>query len=284
MLGSRRPWRLEAAGRGYGMAPMGKASSSKKVARAARAGSTHKGPERRELGFPLAIAVTVLLGSSLVLYARSDNSTAVEPKLGTHWHAAYGIYNCDHWEAPVADNGTDPHGIHTHDQDSTADGGIMHIHPFDSSAAGSNATFGMFFDTEGVKASNDQIEFPTGVVLKKGAMCGDKPGVLQVVRFDADNSATPGEVVLKDFDNVRYRKDREAFTVAIVPEGAEVPRPTSIPLLDALSDVASGAAGSTGSTGSSGASGSTGASGSGSSGATGASTTVASSAPTTTAP
>ncbi len=280
---------------------MGKASSSKKVARAARAGSTHKGPERRELGFPLAVAVTVLLGSSLVLYARSDNSTAVEPKIGTHWHAAYGIYNCDHWEAPVADNGTDPHGIHTHDQDSTADGGIMHVHPFDSSAAGTNAKFKVFFDTEGVKSSNSEIDFPSGVVLKNGAMCGDKPGVLQVVRFDANNAATPGEVVLKDFSNVRYRKDREAFTIALVPSGTAVLRPTSIPQLDALSDLGtssgatgtgatgSGASGTgaSGGSGASGASGSTaasGASGTGASGASGSSTTVASSTPTTTAP
>lgn len=257
---------------------MGKASSSKKVARAARAGSTHKGPERRELGFPLAIALTVLLGSALVLYARADESAAVEPKLGTHWHAAYGIYNCDKWEAPAADSGTDPDGIHTHDQDSTADGGIMHVHPFNSTAAGANAKLGVFFDALGIKASNDQIELPSGLVLKNGAMCGDKPGVLQIVRFDADNSATAGEVSLKDFDNVRYRKDREAFTIALVPEGTEVPRPTSIPLLDSLSDVEP-TTGATGTTGSSGATGAT-----GTSGATGASTTTAASAPTTTAP
>ena len=72
---------------------MGKASSSKKVARAARAGSTSKGPERKELGFPLAIAVTVLLGSALVLYARGHEDTVVEPRLGTTWFAGYGIYN-----------------------------------------------------------------------------------------------------------------------------------------------------------------------------------------------
>jgi hypothetical protein len=288
---------------------MGKASSSKKVARAARAGSTHKGPERRELGFPLAVAVTVLLGSSLVLYARSDGSTAVEPKIGTHWHAAYGIYNCDHWEAPAPEVKDDPHGIHTHDADNTPTGGIMHIHPFDSSAAGANAKFKVFFDTVGIKSSNAKIEFPNGVTLENGAKCGDKPGVLQVVRFDADNTAATSVTVTKDFSNVRYRKDREAFTIALVPEGTPVPPPTQETLdkLNLLSDVgsASGATGSgatgTGSTatsgasgtgasgdsGASGASGSTaasGASGSGASGSSGSSTTVASSTPTTTAP
>lgn len=268
---------------------MGKASSSKKVARAARAGSTSKGPERRELGFPLAVAVTVILGSALVLYARSDDASAVEPKIGTHWHAAYGIYNCDKWEAPVADNGQDPHGIHTHDQDATAEGGIMHVHPFDGSAAGSKATMGVFFDTLGVKVSNDKIELPNGVVLENGAKCGDKDAVLQVVRFAGGSGAATldsynqTDVYTKDFGKIRYRGDREAFTIALLPAGATVPKPTSIPQLDQLSDI-EGATGATGATGSA-TSGATGSGTSGSTGSTGSTGTSGSSgaAPTTTA-
>lgn len=258
---------------------MGKASSSKKVARAARAGATTKSSERRELGFPLAVAVTIILGSALVLYARSDDASAVEPKIGTHWHAAYGIYNCDKWEPPVQDNGQDPHGIHTHDADATAEGGIMHVHPFDSSAGGSKATLGVFFETLGVKVSNDKIELPSGTVLQNGAKCGDKDAVLQIVRFDAPGgaSASPdnysqAEVYTKDFTKIRYREDREAFTIALVPEGTTVPKPTSISQLDQLSDLTD----STGATGASGAGG-TGASGTGASGtgASGAATTTA---------
>src|SRR5687768_17955782 len=81
---------------------MGKASSAKKLARAARAGSASKGRDRREMGFPLIVALVLLLGTSLVIYARSSRSDAVSPKLnvgaagvtGDHWHAALGIYNC----------------------------------------------------------------------------------------------------------------------------------------------------------------------------------------------
>src|SRR5688500_19654895 len=84
---------------------MGKASSAKKLARAARAGSASKGRDRREMGFPLIVALVLLLGTSLVIYARSSRSDAVSPKLnvgaagvtGDHWHAALGIYNCDHF-------------------------------------------------------------------------------------------------------------------------------------------------------------------------------------------
>ena len=266
---------------------MGKASSSKKVARAARVGNTSKGPERRQLGFPLAIAVTVLLGTTLVLFARSSGSSAVEPKLKTHWHAAYGIWNCDHWEAPVADNQLDPHGIHTHDADATATGGIMHIHPFDSSAAGVNATFSVFFNTLGVKWSNSKIEFPAGVTLANGTKCGDKDAVLEVVRWDANKGSAPPEVIIKDLGKIRYRKDREAFTIALVPKDTavtDVPKPTSIPQLDQLSDLGASGASGTGTSGS-GASG-TGASGTGTSGsgASGTSSTTAAAPTTTSAP
>ena len=73
---------------------MGKASSAKKVARAARAGGSRRSGQRRALGFPLAIFVVVALGLSLVLVARSERITNAEPKVGDHIHAAYSTYTC----------------------------------------------------------------------------------------------------------------------------------------------------------------------------------------------
>ena len=45
---------------------MGKASSSKKVARAARAGGRSSGSKQRNLLFPAAIGVIILLGTGLI--------------------------------------------------------------------------------------------------------------------------------------------------------------------------------------------------------------------------
>ena len=115
---------------------MGKASSSKKVARAARAGSTHKGPERRALGFPLAIVAVVLLGTGLVVFSRENRDEAIPPTLNDHWHAAYGIWNCGQWEPALVDAGQDLNGIHTHTD------GVIHIHPFSSASTGNRATRG----------------------------------------------------------------------------------------------------------------------------------------------
>jgi hypothetical protein len=210
---------------------MGKASSSKKVARAARAGSTHKGPERRALGFPLAIAVTVLLGTSLVLYARDNRSEAIAPTLDDHWHAAYGIWNCDKWEASLSDIGEDLSGIHSH-----ADG-IIHIHPFNSGAAGSRATLGKFFETEGVDASDDKITLPSGVVLDESAGCGGETAQIVVARWPHDDPDATPQIIDHDFSKIRLREDREVFTIALVKQGDTPPRPESVPALDNLSDV-----------------------------------------------
>ena len=40
-----------------------------------------------------------------------------------------------------------------------------------------------------------------------------------------------------DFGNVKFAEDRGVITLAFLPEGAEVPRPPSVPNLDNLSDV-----------------------------------------------
>ena len=84
---------------------MGKASSAKKVARAARAGGSRRSGQRRALGFPLAIFVVVALGLSLVLVARSERITNAEPKVGDHIHAAYSTYTCVP-DATAADGST----------------------------------------------------------------------------------------------------------------------------------------------------------------------------------
>jgi hypothetical protein len=210
---------------------MGKASSSKKVARAARAGSTHKGPERRALGFPAAIIAVVVLGTSLVLYSRENRSEAIEPTLDQHWHAAYGVWNCETWEPALNDVDGDPDGIHSHGD------GVIHIHPFNSSAAGSNATLGVFFETEGVEASDSTITLPSGVVLDESAGCGGEPAQLVVARWPADDPDASPQIIDHDFDDIRLRQDREVFTIALVKEGDTPPRPESVPTLDNLSDV-----------------------------------------------
>ena len=84
---------------------MGKASSAKKVARASRAGGGGKVSQQRSLTFPVTIAVVLVLGFALVIFASRDNQATADdtqPRANSdHWHAAYGIYVCDAFLAPL---------------------------------------------------------------------------------------------------------------------------------------------------------------------------------------
>ena len=164
---------------------MGKASSAKKVARAARAGGRRSGT-RRQLGFPVAIGAVIILGLLLVTFARQSNQAAADsenrPKRGEHWHAAYGIFICDRFVTNVADKGQDdPLGIHTHED------GLVHIHPFSNAAAGKQATLGKFFEQVGMKVTDTKIKLPSaepfdGRLYEEGeTTCGGKPATVKVV-------------------------------------------------------------------------------------------------------
>lgn len=202
---------------------MGKASSAKKVARAARAGQTASSSERRELGFPITIAVILVLGVLLVGWARTQRDASAAPTISDHWHSAYGVYDCTTggFQDPILDE-SDADGIHTHGD------GLIHIHPFNSSATGDNATMGVFLDVIGASITEDAITFPDRDPLEAGVECDGEEAIIQVLRFDADNTDISPEVITSDFDDIKFRKNREAFTIALAPEGADLPLPPTV--------------------------------------------------------
>jgi hypothetical protein len=197
---------------------VGKASSSKKVQRAARAAASSRGAsERRELGFPLTIAAVVILGVVLVIAARSEREPLAPPTTEDHWHAAYAIYDCDTVYSPFQSQ-SDPQGIHSH-QD-----GVIHIHPFGGGAAGENAQLQVFLDAMGVTVTEDGISGP-GIDLEAGSECNGEPTVIRVARFNSLDLDEPPEVFSEDFGSIQFLSNFEAFTVARVPDGAEIPPP-----------------------------------------------------------
>ncbi|MCY4069385.1 MAG: hypothetical protein OXE79_09835 [Acidimicrobiaceae bacterium] len=225
---------------------MADSSSSKKVQRAARTSAASKSTrERRELGFPLALVAVVILGVALVAFARASRSPAEPPRVGNdHWHSAYGIYDCDRF-LPAFTSAADPDGIHSH-QD-----GVVHIHPWNSSASGDQARMDVFFEAMGARVTDDEISGPGIGVLEAGSDCNGEPTVIRVVRFNqvdpdpetfAEGEAIdeltplyePADVYTDDFGDVRLLNDLEAFTIARVPADAEIPPPPEDRLQTAL--------------------------------------------------
>ncbi len=211
---------------------MGKASSSKKVARAARAGRTTSSTERRDWGFPLAVLLVVVLGVGLVIYSRASRDATAAPRVDPqdHWHSAYGIYDCrtDSW-VPDLQGTDDPDGIHSH-QD-----GLIHVHPFNSSASGADAQIHVFAEAMGIEINTEGITLDDGTGMEAGAECEGEEAIIQIHRWDADNLELEPDVFTEDLGDVRFRKDREAFVIALAPEGAELELPPSMPELDRAS-------------------------------------------------
>jgi hypothetical protein len=202
----------------------------------------------------------VIVGVALVVYARATAPSPVGPflqdasnptKKDTHWHAALGVYNCDHW---MGDNSAKPGtwnwpnatptgsparasntnvyaGLHSHDD------GVIHMEPAVSEEAGKNATVGKYFDFGGWKLSSSGFSF-LGTTVKNGDKCGTATGTLQweVGTWDGDTTGkvkqtykvmtgNPASYKLKQYDIV---------VIAFLPPGktlASIGSPPSVPNL-----------------------------------------------------
>ena len=159
----------------------------------------------------------------------SEAGDTGEPAVGTHWHAAYGIYICDSFADPIQDQ-SDPEGIHSH-----ADG-VIHIHPFLDSAAGDNATLGTFFEAVQLELTDTGISGPGGSI-EEGFECADGPAEFSVHRWHLYGLDEDAAVVTEGIADIRFVEDLEIYTIALVAAGTEVPPPPSIPALGTLSDV-----------------------------------------------
>jgi hypothetical protein len=209
---------------------MGRASSSKKVSRAAGTGGGRTARGARPLLWYGAIALVVIVGFGLIISSRADRralaaTTAVVPPVANrdHWHVAYGVYLCDAFAPPITDQ-RDPKGIHTHGD------GIIHTHPFLRSVSGKSATLSVFAETVKMTLNDTTIRMPGDKFYREGSTkCGDKPGIVQAL--------VNGKLVTKDIGKILL-KEREHITIAFAPAGTTLPEPPSIPNLDQLTDLA----------------------------------------------
>ena len=205
---------------------MGKASSSKMVARAARAGGRRaSGGRQRDLKFPALIGVIVVLGGLLIAFASNDRKSNAEipPIINQdHWHAAFGIDICGEFQ-PAVPEFESPIGIHTHGD------GVIHIHPFSSGGAGENATLGVFLDGAGIDLSDTTLKMD-GKTWKEGKdQCDGKDAELVVAQWkDVQDPDSKPALIRRDFNDIRFRQNGEGYTIAFVPEGTtDIPKPAS---------------------------------------------------------
>jgi hypothetical protein len=218
---------------------MGKASSNKKVARAAGTSGGRTSRGRTPWMYYLAIGAVVLLGVAGVYTSRSHRLTTVAatgrtapPRVGQdHWHVAYGVDICGKFQPAITDQ-TDPTGIHTHGD------AVIHVHPYVDSGAGKNATLGKFASTVHMTLNAGELKLPGGKDYRDGDSCEGKPGRVQVQIFSSP-ADTVGTLATVDPRDVPLQNN-QLLTIAFMPKGATIPPPPADAIynLQHLNDVA----------------------------------------------
>ncbi len=163
--------------------------------------------------------------AGIALVAVSWNARDVEaltPTFDNHWHVAYGIYDCttEDFLPNLVDPATTNAGIHTHSD------GVIHIHPFSSSATGRNAELIRFLEATNTEIRDDaELTFRDREALtEEGTQCGGEDAILQVARF-APNGTEPSEVITENLNDFRFTRDQEMVVIALAPAGADIPAP-----------------------------------------------------------
>lgn len=196
---------------------MGKASSNKKVARAAKAAG--RPGARKNYVWPVTIGAVVLLGVVLIVASFGGGPSEDPPQIGDHWHAAYGVMVCDSFRPPLSDAGPDESGIHSHGD------GLVHIHPFSTRFTGEDANLAAFGGSVDLDLQDDALTLPGGETFANGDDCGDEPGMVQVKVWDGPED-DEGRLLAADLAAFAPQ-DGDLVTIAFAPEGADIPKPPS---------------------------------------------------------
>jgi hypothetical protein len=207
---------------------MGKASSSKKVARAAGTSGGRTARGRTPWMYYLILVAVVAVGSAMVYTSRQHRlqvvaagGTATPPTVGTTWNVGYAVYECTSSTKgkflPAFTDHNNPHGIYT----PTA--GVIQVSPKSDSVAGKNATLDKFASAVHMTVNAGELNAPGGKDFRDGDDCGGKPGRVQVQVFSSPTD-TVGITSTLDPALVRFQ-DNILLTIAFMPKGATIPPP-----------------------------------------------------------
>lgn len=171
------------------------------------------------VGLSLTVPL-VLLGAAFgagVLAGRQNREDGRPRARVDHWHAAYGVYLCDRYLAPVEGEG-DRAGIHSHGD------GIVHVEPLNRISAGSNAVFRRFEEAQQMRITASSLRWVDGPELVEAEArdgCGGRPAEIASFVDGKRVGGAPGRIRLRD---------GQVIVVALVAQGttyAEIGPPPS---------------------------------------------------------
>ncbi len=176
--------------------------------------------------FMIALGLILVAGIAAVVYVASarESNIGVAPVASVdHWHSAYLINDCG-TDLPVTGQFENPAGLHTHGD------GLLHLHPYNPSAAGNNATLGQYF--AGADAELTDESFTTGfsdpfpTTMSEANGCDGEDAMLQLAVWpNAFDETSEPEIITENLADFRFTSAGMAVTLALLPEGSEIPRP-----------------------------------------------------------
>ena len=189
--------------------------------------STVDNPNQSGPGFfigALGLILVAGIAATVFFAVNRESNIGVAPEASIdHWHSALLIHNCG-TDLPSTGTFENPDGIHTHGD------GLLHIHPFNPSASGSNATLGNYFEASGAELTDAEFStgftdvFPTSMSETDGCEGEDAQLQLAVWPNAFDETAEP-EIITENIADYNFDSAGEAITLALLPAGAEIPRP-----------------------------------------------------------
>ncbi len=239
-------------------------TSTKRAAKLAQKGTGQSVRFQGGAIFPIAVALTLILGLALIVYARQTLPAADEspPTINDHWHIGYGFYLCDGWvqlegdleevttTGALANTNFLRTGVHSHDD------GVMHWHPYTSRAVGDNAQLGVFLETYEVELDNDSLRFPgAGAVEVNGSFptvgpteileeyiegetqCNGEDAELSVVVWENFTDTDSGQRFTASMDEVPIDNDSMIIAVFFTDDDADQVMPPwsqNLPALGAI--------------------------------------------------
>ncbi len=232
---------------------MAPSSSAKKVAKLASRGKGRKVRFSGGTTFPVIVAVIVALMVLLVVYSRGSlpKVQSGAPQPSDAWSLAYGIRVCDQTLPSLSgasaqltkDAST---GDLTKAQTGADADGVIHYHAQAGGATGKNAKLGVFLSIYNVKLSDTVLELPAdqvgpGETRKwdtKSFKCNGKDTQIRVRVW---KDYTTGSFIdnVTDFRNLRFTNNGMVFAIAVVPKGADIPKPDSASKLAGLGVIGS---------------------------------------------
>ena len=209
---------------------MGKASSSKKVARAAGTGGGRTNRSSTPWTFVGLLALIVVVGVALTFTSRNraqneknaltTSNASVAPTIGgTPWNEGFAVDICGRFQPPIK-VASDVEGL-------TTDGnGVIHIAPKIKSAAGRNATLGELAKSLGITVSASQIKLRGSKTYVNGEDCSGRPAKVYIKQYPYVGAT--GTLLTDDPGTVPL-VDQSLLTVAFVPSAdkSKIPAPPS---------------------------------------------------------